>query len=70
MPDDADPQAVADEVTRIVGLPAGQRPFPSIIDFLRDGFKEVSAVADQVRIDFAHRIGIADLLTPTLAQSR
>jgi NAD(P)-dependent dehydrogenase (short-subunit alcohol dehydrogenase family) len=70
MPDDANPQAVADEVTRVVGLPAGQRPFRTIIDFLGDGFKEVSVVADQVRIDFAHRMGIADLLTPTLAQRR
>ena len=68
MPDDADPQAVADEVARIVNLPAGQRPFRSIVDFLGDGFKEVSAVADKVRIDFAHRMGIADLLTPTLTQ--
>jgi NAD(P)-dependent dehydrogenase (short-subunit alcohol dehydrogenase family) len=69
-PDDASPQAVADEVTRIVGLPAGQRPFRSVIDFLGDGYQEVSVVADQVRIDFAHRMGIADLLTPTLAQRR
>jgi NAD(P)-dependent dehydrogenase (short-subunit alcohol dehydrogenase family) len=65
--DDADPQAVADEVTRVVGLPRGQRPFRSVVDFLGDGFAEVSAVADQVRIDFAHRMGIEDLLTPTLA---
>lgn len=70
MPDDADPQAVADEVTRIVNLPAGSRPFRSIIDFVGDGYKEVSEVADQVRIDFAHRMGIADLLTPTLTQRR
>lgn len=69
MPDDADPQAVADEVARVVNLPAGQRPFRSVVDFLGDGFREVSAVADRVRIDFAHRMGIADLLTPTLAQS-
>lgn len=67
MPDDADPQAVADEVARIVNLPAGQRPFRSIVDFLGDGFKEVSAVAEQARINFAHRVGIADLLRPTLA---
>jgi hypothetical protein len=58
---------VADEVTRVVGLPRGQRPFRSVVDFLGDGFAEVSAVADQVRIDFAHRMGIEDLLTPTLA---
>jgi NAD(P)-dependent dehydrogenase (short-subunit alcohol dehydrogenase family) len=67
-PADADPQAVADEVARVVGLPAGQRPFRTIVDFLGDGFKEVSEVVDRVRIEFAHRVGIADLLTPTLRQ--
>lgn len=67
-PDHADPQAVADEVARVVSLPPGRRPFRTIIDFLGDGCKEVSAVADQVRIDFAHRMGISDLLTPTLTR--
>jgi len=66
MPENADPQAVADEVARIVNLPRGQRPFRSIVDFLGDGFAEVSEVADRVRINFAHRVGIADLLKPTL----
>ncbi|HEY5751617.1 MAG TPA: SDR family oxidoreductase [Chthoniobacterales bacterium] len=67
-PDHADPQAVADEVARVVSLAPGNRPFRTIIDFLGDGCKEVSAVADQVRIDFAHRMGIGDLLTPTLTR--
>jgi NAD(P)-dependent dehydrogenase (short-subunit alcohol dehydrogenase family) len=68
MPDDADPQAVADEIARIIALPPGQRPFRSIVDFLGDGFKEVSEVADRARIEFAHRVGVADLLKPTLVQ--
>ena len=68
-PDNATPQAVADEVARVVGLPAGSRPFRTVVDFLGDGFKEVSVVADQVRIDFAHRMGIADLLVPTLTRA-
>ncbi|MCY1059541.1 SDR family oxidoreductase [Nannocystis sp. SCPEA4] len=68
MPEHADPQAVADEVARVVALPAGQRPFRTIVDFLGDGFAEVSEVADRVRIDFANRIGIGDLLTPTLTR--
>jgi NAD(P)-dependent dehydrogenase (short-subunit alcohol dehydrogenase family) len=62
MPDDADPQAVADEIVRIVGLPAGQRPMRSVIDFVGDGAKEVFEVSERVRIDFAHRIGMGDLL--------
>ncbi len=63
MPDDADPQAVADEIARIVGLPAGQRPFRSVIDFIDDGAGAVTEVAERVREAFARRIGIADLLT-------
>lgn len=65
-PENADPQAVADEVVRVVGLPSGKRPFRTIIDFIDDGFREVSEVADRVRIEFAHRVGIADLLTPAV----
>ena len=62
MPPDADPQAVADEIARIVALPAGERPFRSVVDFLGDGAAEVTEVAERVRAHFAERIGIADLL--------
>ena len=62
IPEEADPEAVADEIVRIVGLPAGSRPARSVIDFVGDGAKEVIALAEAVRIDFARRIGIADLL--------
>jgi NAD(P)-dependent dehydrogenase (short-subunit alcohol dehydrogenase family) len=62
MPPDADPQAVADEIARIVALPAGARPFRSVVDFLNDGAAEVTEVAERVREGFAHRIGIDDLL--------
>ena len=62
MPPDADPQAVADEIARIVALPTGQRPFRSVVDFLNDGAAEVTEVAERVRARFAERIGIADLL--------
>ena len=63
MPPHADPQAVADDIARIVALPAGTRPFRSVIDFLNDGAAEVTEVAERVREQFAHRVGIADLLT-------
>jgi NAD(P)-dependent dehydrogenase (short-subunit alcohol dehydrogenase family) len=65
-PAEADPQAVADEVVRIVNLPHGARPARSVIDFIGDGAKEVTEVAEEMRIDFARRIGIADLLKPTV----
>jgi len=68
-PEHADPQAVAEEVARIVGLPAGQRPFRSVIDFIDDGAGAVTEVAERVRENFAQRIGIADLLKPTVTGS-
>jgi NAD(P)-dependent dehydrogenase (short-subunit alcohol dehydrogenase family) len=63
-PEHADPQAVADEIARIVALPAGERPFRSVIDFIDDGAGAVTEVAERAREDFARRIGIADLLRP------
>jgi len=51
-----------EEIARIVGLPAGTRPFRSMIDFIGDGAAEVTEVAERVREEFARRIGIADLL--------
>jgi NAD(P)-dependent dehydrogenase (short-subunit alcohol dehydrogenase family) len=63
-PPDADPQAVADELVRIVGLPRGRRPFRAVVDFVGDGAREVLEVAETMRVDFARRIGIADLLAP------
>lgn len=65
-PDNADPQVVADEIARIVGLTAGTRPFRSVIDFIDDGAGAVTEVAERVREEFAHRIGIADLLKPSV----
>jgi NAD(P)-dependent dehydrogenase (short-subunit alcohol dehydrogenase family) len=61
-PADADPQAVADEIVRIVGLPKGTRPMRSVIDFVGDGAREVLQVSERVRIEFAKRIGMGDLL--------
>ena len=65
-PEHADPLAVAEEMTRIVNLPAGRRPFRSVIDFIDDGAGAVTEVAERVREDFAQRIGIADLLRPSV----
>ena len=61
-PDRADPQAVADEIVRIVGMPVGTRPMRSVVDFVGDGAAEVFEVSERVRIEFAKRIGMADLL--------
>jgi NAD(P)-dependent dehydrogenase (short-subunit alcohol dehydrogenase family) len=61
-PPDADPSAVADEVVRIVGLAKGTRPMRSVIDFVGDGAAQVLEVSERVRIEFAKRIGMGDLL--------
>ena len=68
-PAHADPQAVADDITRIVGLPAGTRPFRSVTDFIDDGAAEVTMVAERVREEFARRIGIADMLKPVVRRA-
>ncbi len=61
-PAHADPKAVADEVVRIVGLAKGTRPMRSVIDFVGDGAAQVLEVSERVRIEFAQRIGMGDLL--------
>jgi NAD(P)-dependent dehydrogenase (short-subunit alcohol dehydrogenase family) len=61
---EADAQTVADEIARIIGLPAGARPFRSVVDFVGDGARAVLDVAEKARIDFAERMGIGDLLRP------
>ncbi|SAL60291.1 oxidoreductase [Caballeronia udeis] len=67
-PPDADPKAVADEVVRIVGLAKGTRPMRSVIDFVGDGAAQVLEVSERVRIDFAKRIGMGDLLEATVSR--
>lgn len=66
-PPEADPQAVADEVARIVSLPAGSRPARAVIDFVHDGAEEVTELSEKVRIDFIRRIGLDDLLAASAA---
>ena len=64
VPPDAEGSEVATEIARIVNLPDGQRPFRIHIDPSRDGSEVVSAVADRIRVEFYHRVGIEDLLAP------
>lgn len=65
-PDNSNPQVIADEIVRIVALPRGTRPSRSVIDFIHDGAEEVTELAEKVREEFSQRIGIEDLLKPTL----
>ena len=67
IPADTDAQSVADEIVRILDLPANQRPFRTHVDPSRDGSEVVSAVADRIRAEFYRRVGIEDLLSPNAA---
>ncbi|RVQ75151.1 SDR family oxidoreductase [Enterobacter hormaechei] len=63
-PADADPEEVAREIVRVVGLPHGKRPFRVHVDPCQDGAEEVNAVADRMRKEMFKAIGLSDLLSP------
>jgi NAD(P)-dependent dehydrogenase (short-subunit alcohol dehydrogenase family) len=63
-PPDADPAEVARQITRVVGLAKGQRPFRVHVDPMHDGAEEVFNLGDRIRGEFYQRIGFADLLRP------
>ncbi len=66
---DAHPQTVADEIVRIVGLPAGTRPFRSVVDFTQGHVEEANALLWKLQKDFLERMGFSVLLsTDTLGQ--
>jgi NAD(P)-dependent dehydrogenase (short-subunit alcohol dehydrogenase family) len=66
-PADADPEEVARQIVRVVGLPFGKRPFRVHVDPSEDGAEVVNAVADRVRREMFHSIGLTDLLSPRIA---
>ncbi|WP_199440220.1 SDR family NAD(P)-dependent oxidoreductase [Umezawaea beigongshangensis] len=63
-PADADPQEVAREIVRVVGLPKGERPFRVYVDPADDGAERVYEVGEAVRQEFYERIGMPELLRP------
>jgi hypothetical protein len=64
MPPDADVDAVADVIVKVVDMPFGNRPFHVDIDPAQDACEVVNAVADRIRAEFLRRIGLGDLLAP------
>ena len=58
----ADPQDVADEISRILSLPAGSKPFRSVVDAARAGVDHVMAFSDLTRQAFVRRLGYAEVL--------
>ena len=61
-----DVQAVADEIARVVGLPAGSRPYRSSVDFSDFGDVPVTAVASAQRERLLRRMGLEDTLHPAV----
>jgi NAD(P)-dependent dehydrogenase (short-subunit alcohol dehydrogenase family) len=68
-PPDADVQKVADEITRVVGLPVGTRPMRSVIDPIDDGAGAVLDVTVERRTAFMNRLGLESMLHPASAAS-
>ena len=58
----ADPQIVADEISRIVDLPAGSRLRRAIADGSDYGAEIVNGAAEELRLRLARRMGISGLL--------
>ena len=65
-PKDANPQGVADAIVKVVDTPFGQRKFRVHFDPSDDGAEIVNGVADRVRAELLRRIGLADILKPTI----
>lgn len=57
-----DVQGVADEIVRVVNLPAGQRPFRTTVAYTGVGDIPVNQAAADSRRRFMERYGMADLL--------
>jgi NAD(P)-dependent dehydrogenase (short-subunit alcohol dehydrogenase family) len=68
-PAGADVIEVAKAVVQVVDLPFGTRPFRVHIDPADDGAHVVNAVADRIRVEFLHNIGLKDLPKPSSASS-
>jgi len=62
LPEDADAGDIARAIAAVVDTPAGERPFRVHIDPSKDGCEVVAAVADRIRVEFYHRIGLESLL--------
>ncbi|MFI9825105.1 SDR family NAD(P)-dependent oxidoreductase [Streptomyces sp. NPDC052013] len=58
----AHPRAVAEEITRVLALPAGTRPFRTVVDFSQAGVEEVNEVLRRAQEDFLTRLGFGELL--------
>jgi NAD(P)-dependent dehydrogenase (short-subunit alcohol dehydrogenase family) len=59
----ANPAAVATEISRILALPTGSRPYRSVVDFTQSHVDDVNTVNEKEANDFVTRMGFGELLT-------
>jgi NAD(P)-dependent dehydrogenase (short-subunit alcohol dehydrogenase family) len=64
VPEDADPEGVADRIVDAIDQPFGARPFRIHYDPTQDGADVAFTVMDRMRSEMLHRVGFSDLLTP------
>jgi hypothetical protein len=65
-PQDTAPQDVASAIVNVVDTPFGQRPLRIHFGLDDDGAAVVDAVADRIRAELLRRIGLPDILKPTI----
>jgi NAD(P)-dependent dehydrogenase (short-subunit alcohol dehydrogenase family) len=58
----ADPVVVAEEITRILSLPLGERPFRSVVDLTNSMVEQANAAVLEARSDFVPRMGFEEVL--------
>jgi NAD(P)-dependent dehydrogenase (short-subunit alcohol dehydrogenase family) len=63
--DDGDPIIVAEEITRLLGLAKGEKPFRSVVDLTHAGVERANAINQEVREQFVTRMGYSQVLTVT-----
>jgi NAD(P)-dependent dehydrogenase (short-subunit alcohol dehydrogenase family) len=66
VPPDADASTVAEAIVEVVDAPFGKRPFRVHIDPTEDGADVGFKVLDRVRAEMLHRVGLSDLLKPSV----
>jgi NAD(P)-dependent dehydrogenase (short-subunit alcohol dehydrogenase family) len=59
---DADPVAVAREISRLLTLPVGDKPFRTVVDFTGAKVPDVNARVWDEQRDYVTRMGLGDLL--------
>src|SRR5216684_3193622 len=70
VPPDANVEGVADAIVKVVDTPFGKRPFRVHYDPTQDGAEVVNIVCDRVRAELLRRIGLNDVLTPRVLESK